>query len=593
MRGGAPTHRRAWGCADAVACRAHEGSHLTRRRAAAVQGVTTRAPAHPPLAGAPLITLLAVVAASLVVSSGFLPNETDFWQHLLVGRAIWETRGIPHTQLWTWPTFGAPDVLPSWGFRALIWPFWDLGGVWGLYLWRWLTTLAAFALLIATGRRMGARGAASLVVVALCALAYRSRAQVRPETLVSVLLALQLWILETRRHGGRDHSPWLVVVALAWANVHISYYLGFVVVGCYALEEWRRGGRPPSRLLAMAAGMVAASFANPFGWRALWQPFDFALHGRNEIIFRDILELLPVQLNTRWRDGLPLLVVAWPALLVWRARRRGIDLAELLLCLFFTVAGLAVRRFTGFYAIVATAFLMRDLDAWTATRRWPRWSAGAGTRVAIACVACIALCLPEWSRPDLPLRVGLRMEHFPVRACDFVAEHDIRGRAFNPFYLGGYMLYRFWPDRDRLPFMDIHQAGTPDLRLRYMRAFFRPVGWAELDQRFRFDWALLDRAQHGSDRLLDFLDADTSFALVFLDDAAAVYVRRDGPLRDQARRFAYRTLPAAPTGRAERYRASLADSTLRRRVIDELEREAAGSPWNRMASSALAALGGR
>jgi hypothetical protein len=188
------------------------------------------------------------------------------------------------------------------------------------------------------------------------------------------------------------------------------------------------------------------------------------------------------------------------------------------------------------------------------------------------------------------MRVGLHMEHFPVGACDFITAHDIRGRAFNPFYFGGYMLHRFGSQRDRLPFMDIHQAGTPELRFRYMRAFFRPIGWRELDQRYRFDWVLLDRAQHGADRLLDFLDADTSFALVFLDDAAAVYVRRDGPLRDVAMRFGYRTLPAAPAGRTPIFQRSLADSALRQRVIADLEREVAGSPWHRMAASALAML---
>ncbi|HEY3216033.1 MAG TPA: hypothetical protein VGK93_06030 [Candidatus Eisenbacteria bacterium] len=52
------------------------------------------------------------------MSTSYVLDETDFWQRLLVGRVIWETQGIPHSQIWTWPTFGAPDVLPSWGFRA-------------------------------------------------------------------------------------------------------------------------------------------------------------------------------------------------------------------------------------------------------------------------------------------------------------------------------------------------------------------------------------------------------------------------------------------------------------------------------------------
>ena len=537
-----------------------------------------------------MLLVLAVAAASLVLSSGFLPDETDFWQHLLVGRVLWETGSIPHTQIWTWPTFGTPDVLPSWGFRALLWPFWKIGGAWGLYLWRWLTTLLAFGFLWATGRRMGARGIAAVVVITLGGLVYRSRAQVRPETLVAILLALELWILECRRRGFGDRSPWLIVIAWAWANIHISWYLGFVVLACYGVHDWRSRVPRRGRLLLVLAGMAVVSFLNPFGWRALWQPFDFALHGRGEVIFRDIVELQPVDWRTSWRSGLPLLVAGWPALIVWRGRHGRIDWTEGLLCLFFTTAGVMVRRFIGFYAVVATPFLMRDVDEWITARSWPGWSRNPWARAALACVTCIGIGLPEWTRPDLPLRVGVREDRYPIQAAEFVIEHEVRGRVFNPFYFGGYMLYRFWPDRGRLPFMDIHQAGTPELRFLYMRVFYRPIGWAELDRRYRFDWALVDRVQRGADRLLDWIDADSSFALVFLDDVAAVYVRRDGPMRDLAARLAYRTLPASPTGRAAVLQASLADSALRRRVIDELEREAAGSPWHTTASRILSSL---
>lgn len=543
--------------------------------------VTVRDPAY--------LVALAVLAGCMAFSVGFVPDETDFWQHLAVGRALWTTLAIPQTQVWTWPTFGAPDVLPSWLFRVLLWPFWDHLGVWGLYLWRWLTTLAAFALLWAAGRRMGARGFAPLVAIALAVLVYRSRAQIRPETLVAVLLAAELWILEARRAGGADRTPWLVLVAWLWANVHISYYLAFLVAVCYLADDLRRGA-PRGRLALVLVAMAAVSFLNPFGARALWQPFDFALRGRAEPIYLDVLELKPVDWRASWTTGLPLLVLVWPLLMAARARRRGWDLAEILLLVSFVAAGLAVRRFTGFLAIVATPFLMRDLDEWVRGRTWPRWTAPAAARAALAAFFCVAISLPEWVRADRRPGIGLRMERFPVRAAEFMAAHGVGGRGFNPFYLGGWLLHRFWPDRERLPFMDIHQAGTPEIRLWYMRAFYRPVGWAELDRRFRFDYVLLDRVQFGADRLMDFVDADSSFALVFVDDAAALYVRRSGRLAPVARRFAYRALPAAPTGRRERLIASLADTTLRRQVRAELSREIDGSRWNRIATRQLADL---
>ncbi|HEY6867622.1 MAG TPA: hypothetical protein VI792_10205, partial [Candidatus Eisenbacteria bacterium] len=229
-------------------------------------GASVRAGSAPaaPVEGAqvPYRAALVVAALCVVISITYTNGDADVWQHLLVGKAIWSAHAVPRTNLWTWPTWGEPQVLPSWGFRALLWPFWAVGGVAGLIAWRWLTTLAAFALALATARRMGARGVITLVVLVVCALVYRRRTQIRPETLVGILLALEIWILETRRAGGRDASPWLIGVAWVWANVHLSYPLGLAVLGFHALDDrWPRAGDPRGgpRLRLTGIGLAAVA----------------------------------------------------------------------------------------------------------------------------------------------------------------------------------------------------------------------------------------------------------------------------------------------------------------------------------------------
>ena len=78
-----------------------------------------RVPALPLTHPATLAVAL-VAAACVLISVSTWIYDTDFWQHLLVGRVIWETHAVPTRQLWTWPTYGTPDVNASWGFRALI-----------------------------------------------------------------------------------------------------------------------------------------------------------------------------------------------------------------------------------------------------------------------------------------------------------------------------------------------------------------------------------------------------------------------------------------------------------------------------------------
>ncbi len=586
-----------------------------RRPAAPIAALPIRHPAH-------LVAAL-IAAACVVVSVSAWIYDTDFWHHLLVGKVIWETHGIPTRHLWTWPSYGNVDANNAWLFRAMVWPLWSEAGIWGLFAWRWITTLAVFGIVWVAARRMGAKGLTPLVVIATCALVYRQRTQLRPETLVSVLMALQILLLEMRRcardaapaarpDGGaaarpavasliRDPALWLIPIAWVWANTHPSYYMGFIMIGFHLLDDLRVAARARGatadaaragfrRLVLIALAGFAISFANPWGWRPLWQPFEFFLTLRNEPIYQGIGELQHLEWGNNARNGLAVMLVLWPLLAVWRWRRTGFDLVEALCLAFFTALMLNTQRFTGSWAVVAAPYLSRDLDAWIGARRWPAWTRPAWTRAALAALACVAIGIPEWRRVEYPLGVRLDMARYPVRACDFMAEHGVRGRGFNDFQ-GGYQAWRFWPDRERLPFM----TGTPEAATKEDRNLLAlsqqsRKSWLELDARHRFDYLLISRFHSGWGRLLDFLDVDSTWALVFADDAAALYVRRGGPLDSVATRHAYRFLPGGTERIAAVGQAAATDSAVHRAVEAELHRQTRESPYNSQAFSLLARM---
>jgi tetratricopeptide (TPR) repeat protein len=214
-------------------------------------------------------------------------------------------------------------------------------------------------------------------------------------------------------------------------------------------------------------------------------------------------------------------------------------------------------------------------------RPWP----GA----AVACGACALALWPELTRGDL--RLGFRMDpgSYPEAACDFIQSRGIRGRALNSFEFGGYLLWRFWPDPLRLPFMDIHQAGTARERLLYVYGQSRPEGWEALNAAYRPDFLLFRTVHALGDRFLEFADSDTSYALVFADDAAALYVRRAGGLGAVAAREGYRLIPGG-TSRLRQLDAALRDEGGRGRMRSELDRMVASSPRHSRALSLRATL---
>src|SRR5262249_5828421 len=150
--------------------------------------------------------------------------------------------------------------------------------------------------------------------------------------------------------------------------------------------------------------------------------------------------------------------------------------------------------------------------------------------------------------------------------------HGVGGHGFGQQRVAGYQLWKFWPDRDRLPFMDVHATASAEDRAAYARALSRTDGWHWIDRGGRFDYAVLD--PWASDSLLEALDADASMALVFLDDTGVLYVRRTGRNAAVADSFAFRWIGGGTTRTARTIGTITAehDTTARRAFLAEVDR---------------------
>jgi len=86
------------------------------------------------------------------------------------------------------------------------------------------------------------------------------------------------------------------------------------------------------------------------------------------------------------------------------------------------------------------------------------------------------------------------------------------------------------------------------------------------------------------------LDADPAWALVFVDDVAALYVRREGAMGPIAEQHGYRTLGGSRASIAARLQRANADTTYRAILHAELERQASETQVNFYGRSMLRAV---
>lgn len=542
----------------------------------------------------PLMLIVGLIATVIILASvTFDAQDPDLWHHLAVGRHIWQKHVIPSTQIWTWPSYGEPDLNYAWLFEAAVWKLWDTWSVSGLFVWRWSVTLATFGFAYAAARFLGAKNFVPFVVAALCAMSYRSRTLVRPEGVAALLLSAELAWLAARRHGRRPSLVWIGLIAVFWANTHVTYYAFFLAFGAHLLGRLLPG---PSQDIAEARSLVLIGLGcsllmllNPYGWRFFWEPISIWSRFRGDPITQNLGELLPVQWNQDWENGLVLIVVSWALLSIWRAVRQGPDWTEWVLLTTFLGQLSLGQRFVGVLAIVALPYLSRDLSEWLSSPRWTSRSFSPPYRALSATMCCVLLTMPELRR--LPLGASLGMTTFsPVGACDFIERNHLRGRFYNPYGLGGYLAYRFAGRREQLPFMSIHLEGGRELRTLYMRALTGQAGWQALDQRYKFDVLLLWQNRTVTDQLPMVLDRDTVWARVFSDDVACVYVRRDGPYAALARDSAYLALPADPRNLEAIGPRVESDSLFRRQLKAELERIVLSSPEHTRALWFLATI---
>jgi hypothetical protein len=473
------------------------------------------------LVRAVLVGLLFVVPALLCLRVGGLRiADPDIGWHLETGRWILAHHAFPQTDPFSRVTGGSPWQAYSWLFDLILLESYRWLGLSGI-----MVLTAAFLLLITASvyhMVSGLQGDFTLRVLLTAAIliSLTKLSTPRPWLFTMLFFVWELDVLMRVRQGApRRNLLWLPLIFLLWANVHIQWVDGLVLLGLAACEPWLAKWWKSETTFALAGPLwltlgacMAAVCVNPYGpriyhiaWQLASQPG--VLHTVSE----------EQALTFRFADDYLLLFLALLAAGVLFRFRRLVPFETLMLAA-AAVISFRSRRDVWFMAFTAGAILAAGLPV--RADREDRQKAPAWALLLSAAIALAGFWLIAWKTPFTNQRLeSLLAERMPVRAVAALQAGHQTGALFNTYDWGGFLI---WQMHEPVS-IDGRAAlyGDQDID-RSLNTWNGGPDWsADPDLRS----ARVVIAPHGA-ALTQLLHSDQRYAVAYEDSVATVFVTR-------------------------------------------------------------------
>lgn len=465
--------------------------------------------------------------------------DWDLWWHLEAGEWIWEHRAVPWHDPFSYMTQGRPWHVYYWLSEVLFYAVTRTFGREALMGVRLVLILATFALVLRTVRSAGLGRSAAIALTGLAALLTFRLWNERPYLFSYLFMALTVYILFGLKRPSEERRDrlWLLPPLFAlWANLHIQFIYGLILLAAFTAGEWLghrlpRGDVEPvprtmlRRLTVIGLLCAAATLLNPYTWRIYTPVLTYATH---TVPPGMVVEFFSPSFHYPFNFILLLLFALATSAL---ARRATFDWTGLLLLVPFSYFAFTSRRDVMFFAIAAAPLYARGLRVLIcsfegrrvdeAARGTQDLKSGSRTPVLLlhgfVMLVLLALIAPVKAHIDRENKVE---DHFPVEAVRFLKNTDFNGRLYNTFNWGGYLIHYLYPDF-RVSMDGRTQVYGDELLGAYRDAYYGDAAWDSYLEQCRPDVILYEKENF----FAQILEHVEGWTCVYEDDMAVVYVR--------------------------------------------------------------------
>ena len=476
-----------------------------------------------------LLVLGALLVAAGIVQLNWLPAlaSPDIWRHLSVGTWTLDNHSIPRNILFS-QNSDLPWIDTSWLFDA---PTAFAVKVLGLRGLPFLGMAFAFAIaisvfLLARGARRGFWSGAVLTAIALYLLA---GLPLRSSVASVVLYTVMLWLLaDVRSTGGLRNLYLLPPLFLLWSNLDIQFVYGLIALALFSMAEAitnfaeRRNLQPQSSQLLLRTAVIvtgasfAATLGNPYGYH-LW---GAALRSVSLFATDPYIAEMHALRFRQPQDYVLLLLVMTAFFAI--GRRHARDLYSILLLTVCSIISFHLQRDVWLVTLAAVAMLSQSMDAsvpgevHSFDSGSPSWLLAASFVIALVVLLTIFAAKVPANRDALLAKIG---EKFPVRASDYIRQHDLSKPLFNNYDWGSFLTW-YLPEYP-VAIDNRIDAYSEDLTLAYFKLTTGQVPMQDDPALSRAATILLE-ADSEMGKALSTLPG---YKQVYLDDQAMVLVR--------------------------------------------------------------------
>jgi hypothetical protein len=366
--------------------------------------------------------------------------DPDIWWHMRTAEWILQHHSFPYSDPFS--SFGAGKP-----WQAYSWLF-DIS-VLGLYRWLDLsgimvyTCAMVFAITLVIHRmiRRLQPDFTKAILLTMAIMICLSRLYTPRSWLFTILFfSLELDILiDVRRTGEAKRLLWLPPIFVLWANTHIQFIDGLVLLAVASSEsliEWRL--RPDKnviyhhKLWAVSAACMLATLINPYGATIYKAAYQLASQAG---VMDKVSELQAIPFRSMGDFLLLFLTMAAAGALVWNRRFQPFETALLVIA---AAISFRSRRDVWFVAIVGGVILAATMRG--RRENDPSRPAFATPLVFIASTALIFTGVLLFHVNNARLRIELA-RNLPVRAVEVIKERGYGGPLYNDYAWGGFMIW--------------------------------------------------------------------------------------------------------------------------------------------------------